>query len=349
MSNHLPRALRGRDLELPRVLPVAEAADLGMSRSARAHAIKTRGWQLLTRGVLLTVPEAPTRSDWLNVGLALAGPTGAISGWDAVRITDLGEPEPPRPEVLVLTRTGRNRVIGNVRIRVTTRPYRAWTLPADHPELAFAPIVHAARAVTDTALQYRRLAPVRALVTSAVQKRRCSAAELIAELDDGPRNHSGFLRRAIEDVLAGALSIAEAETIDVLRHAALPAFEANVPIVTQSGVVLAVADALWRDLRAVLEVDGRRHHTGVDRRTGKDKWEKTIDRHSLLTRCGLSVDHCYPSKVRTDPRRWVAGVEQRLRVRAHELGVPYRPVRDPLRLPADPGNPTPFVVPDPLP
>ena len=135
MANHLPRALRDLDLPIPRVLPLAAARDLGMTRSGLEHARKTRGWQLLTRGILLTVPGAPTRTDWINVGLELAGPVSAISGWDALRIVGLGDPRPPRPEVLVLTRTGRNRIIGNVRVRrgINGRVVRPAQAIADQP------------------------------------------------------------------------------------------------------------------------------------------------------------------------------------------------------------------------
>jgi hypothetical protein len=344
--SHLPRALRGRDIEVPRVLSVAGAHTLGMSHHALDHAVATFGWQRLVRGFLLTAPGPPTRADWINVGLELAAPTGAISGWDAVRIIGLGEAVPPSPEVLVLTRDGEHRLIGNVRIRPTNRTFTTWLLPGDHPDHPYCDVAHAARAVADTALQYRRLAPVRALVTSAVQQNRCAIEDLITELDSGPRNNSGFLRRAVDDVLGGARSIAEAEAITALRGTPLPPFEVNVPIITTSGVQIAVADVLWRELRAVLEIDGKKHHFGIDERTRTDKWERTLDRHSALTRRGLTVDHCYPSQLRSATAHWTTGVEQWLRARAAELRVAYRPVTDPLVLPAVPGKPEPFIVPD---
>jgi hypothetical protein len=184
------------------------------------------------------------------------------------------------------------------------------------------------------------------LVISAVQQNLCTIEDLVAELAACPRNYSGFFRRAVDDVLAGALSITEAEAIDALRQRPLPAFEANVPIVTRTGVVIARADVLWRELRAVLEVEGRRYHLGYDQRTGTDKWEKSMGRHSMLTRRGLSVDHYSPQQLRRDPAAWAKGIEQWLRMRAAELRLPYRPLPDPLQMPAVPGQPEPFVVPD---
>jgi hypothetical protein len=80
MNSHLPAPLRHISHEIPRVLTVATARELGMSRHAIEHAIATRGWRRLARGILLTVPDDPGRADWINVGLELAAPSGAISG-----------------------------------------------------------------------------------------------------------------------------------------------------------------------------------------------------------------------------------------------------------------------------
>jgi hypothetical protein len=336
MPSHLPRALRDRAFDIPRVLPIATAYDWGMTRSGVAHAMSTRGWQRLTRGILLTVPGPPTRADWIDVGLELAGPTGALSGWDAVRIDGLGAATPPRPEVLVLCRTGKNRQVAGVRIRLTARPFRTWMLPAEHPTMPFVPVVHTARAVADTALQYRRLAPVRALVTSAVQTRRCQVEELIAEVDTGPRNYSGLLRRAVADLRDGARSVAEAEAIEILRRSPVPVFDANVAIVTASGVEIAVVDVLWRELRAVIEIDSRQFHFS------EEDWTNTMSRHNRLTTYGLAIEHCPPSEVRTRKLAWAKDVELWLRARARELGVPYDVPRN--RPPAE-LHPRPFLVP----
>ena len=311
-----------------------------MTRDAIAHAICAFGWQRLTRGFLLTVPGRPTRADWINLGLELAAPTGAISGWDAIRMVGLGEVEPPAPEVLILARRGEHRVVGGARIRPTNRPFTTWRLPGDHPDHPYCEVVSVARAVADTALQYRRLRPVRALVTSAIQKRRCDPEGVIAELESGPRNHSGLLRRAVVDLRAGAKSIAEAEAIDVLRRSPVPPFEANVPVVTTSGVQIAEADCLWRELRAVLEIDSREFHFL------EDDWKRTMARHSALGKRGLVMAHYPPSQIRRSPETWAKGVEQWLRARAAELRVAYRPARDPLVCPAVLGRPDPYVVPD---
>jgi very-short-patch-repair endonuclease len=191
-------------------------------------------------------------------------------------------------------------------------------LRAEGIELRLTRIAAPARAVADTALTCRMFEPVRALVTAAVQRRLCTPEQLADELEAGPRNGSAFLRRAVADVLLGAESISEAELADLLRGARVPAFELNVPIMNPTGRVVAVADALWRELRAVLEVDSRQHHFY------EDGWARTMRRHNLLTATGLAVTHYPPSEIRARPAEVAGEVASWLRGRAAELGVHYR-------------------------
>ena len=93
-----------------------------------------------------------------------------------------------------------------------------------HPTLPCAAVVGPARAVADTALLYRSPRPVRALVTSAIQRSLCTADELVTEYGDCPRNGSGPFRRALQDALDNAHSIAEAEAIELLVRARVPGF-----------------------------------------------------------------------------------------------------------------------------
>ena len=96
-------------------------------------------------------------------------------------------------------------------------------------------------------------------------------------------------------------------------RADIPPFEANVPIYDTTGRRVAVADALWRGLRAVLEIDSREFHFG------EPEWKRTMRRHNLLGRLGLSVVHYPPSAVRDRNSGWLDEVAQWLAVRATEL------------------------------
>lgn len=315
MNAPVPAAVRGSTIELPRVLTVAQARDFGLSRGAVEHAIRRLGWQRLTRGIVLTAPGEPRRADWAEVGFALGGPGAALSGWDAARVVGLGSVQPPAEHVLVLTRTGEHRVVGGVRIRPTRRRYDVRLLSAEHPELAFAPVVSVARAVADTALLHRSLTATRALITSSVQRRFCTAQQLAAELAGCPRNGSAYLRRAIADVFHNAHSVAEAEAIEALHKRKVAPFEANVDIFDRAGRLIATVDLCWQKIRAIVEIDSREFHfSDAD-------WQKTLRRHTRLTILGYALIHYSPSEMRRQGTRWATEVAEWLEARAREVGV----------------------------
>lgn len=311
--------------EFPRVLVPTIAADLGVSRARIRTELRRGNWRQLTRGAVLTRPEEPGRGDWAALGIALGGPSAALSGWDALRVRDLGTTYPPSTEVLVLSRHASNRVIGQVRIRETARPYSTSLTSIDAAEYALTPVVSASRAVADASRYYGWLGPVRAMVTSAVQRKLCTVEEFAHELGSGPRNHSALFRRALADALDGARSAAEAACARRLSREPVPAFELNVPILAPDGTLLAVADVLWRALRAVLEIDSREYHfSEID-------WKKTMARHNGLTRRGFAVTHYPPSVASGRDRAWLDEVRDWLRARAGELGVAWPRGRGVLR------------------
>lgn len=302
---------------LPRVLTASVARQLGVSRAAVRHGITRHGWRQLARGVVLTEPAAATRTDWALAGLAIAGPGGALSGWDALRLVGRGiaPRQPATDDVLVLIRGGGlNRRIGQARIRPTGRPFSTWCTSAEDPALPLIDVVAVARAVADTALTERWLNPVRAMVAAAVQHDLCTVDDLIAELAAAPRNGSGLLRRALAEIADGARSAAEAQALQYLRRADVPPFELNAPITDLTGRVIAYADVLWPQLRAVLEIDSREYHFDAD------DWHKTMRRHNKVARLGYALTHYPPSAIGAG---WTDEVETWLHARAAELGVPY--------------------------
>jgi hypothetical protein len=159
-----------------------------------------------------------------------------------------------------------------------------------------------------------RLRSVRALITSAIQRELCSVEDLNRQLQRAARRNSAAARCALADVVAGARSVAEAEAAQRLRDAELPPFELNVPII-RGGRTIAVADMLWRDLRAVLEIDSREFHFS------EADWKATSARHNRLTSAGLALTHYAPSA--TEAPDWVDEVARWLGHRAHELRLPY--------------------------
>jgi hypothetical protein len=132
--------------------------------------VRRGNWRVIARGAILTRPEDPTRADWAAVGIALGGPSAALTGWDALRVRGLGTAMPRAEEVLVLSRHTSNRRIGPLRIRETQRAYSSHLTSADAGDYALFPVVPGYRAVSDASRYYSVLPPLRALVTSAVQR-----------------------------------------------------------------------------------------------------------------------------------------------------------------------------------
>lgn len=324
------------DVELPRVLVPSSAAACGISRGRIRAELRRGNWRWLARGAVLTRPDVATRDDWAAVGIAFGGPSAALSGWDAARAAGLGDPVPPGDQVLVLSRHSANRVIGHVRIRETARPYRCRLTSAGHPLHPLTPVVAPARAIADASAYFHRLTPVRAMVTSAVQRGRCTVDELLAELHAGPRQGSRLFRLALADAVDGARSVAEAEAAQRMTKARIPAFELNVPILDAAGAVIAVADVLWRDLRAILEIDSREYHLS------ETAWKQTMARHNRLTRAAFALTHLPPSEVSGRSAGWLEELSGWLGDRGRELGVPPPRERGVIRPPG--GEPVPYVI-----
>lgn len=318
--------------DLPRVLGLVQAAAYGFTHEMQATRITHGQWRRMARGVVLTRPDQPTRRDWAQTGLILAGAGAAISGWDAARMYELVSGSPPDPLVLILTPTAMGRVVGQVRIRRTRRQFVRLPLGDD------AHVVAPARAVADTALQSHSPRAVRAVVTASIQRGRCNPAELIHELSQCPRNHSAGLRTALADVMGGARSVAEAEAADRLVQARVPDFELNVPVLDAAGRQIYVVDMLWRELMVALEIDSREFHFS------EHDWQQTMARHNALTAAGLTVLHYAPSVTRG--RGWADEVAAILRNRAVALGLATpRPGGAPVRTARAVRPPVPLQLP----
>jgi hypothetical protein len=299
---------------LPRVLTVQGAVRLGVSRAHVRTQLERGRWQALARGVWLTRVDPPDRLDWALAGLAVAGTDSALTGWDAIRLYGLGSKVPPVSVVRVLTARGGNRRIGEVAIRPSARELTVRVLAADRCPDGIR-VASPSRAVADTSIDTTSGRTVRAMVTQAIQRGLCSQDELVAELDAAPQNGSGHLRVALEDVRRGARSIAEAEAIELLHRKDIPPFEANAEIRDRNGRVVAVADILWRSLRAILEIDSREFHFG------EQEWKQSMRRHNRLSAMGYAVVHYAPSTIRSGGQMWADDIASWLRGRAIELGL----------------------------
>lgn len=115
---------------------------------------------------------------------------------------------------------------------------------------------------------------------------------------------------------AGAWSAPEARAAGVLRRArGVPPFEQNAWIGLPDGSWLCV-DFLWRELRAVLEIDSVEHHDidPADR-------DHTNRRASTLHTFGYTTISRRPSVINRQPAQFAADVAQWLDGRRRELAA----------------------------
>jgi very-short-patch-repair endonuclease len=285
---------------IPRVIARADAVRLGFTRNAIRHRIETGRWQRVLPRTYLT-SDTFTWGDRLRAALAFAGDEALLSGGAALFGMDLRSVRRPASVLVLVPHSCRSRSTEWVRIRRTHRlPARAVASGPRRPPIA--------RATADLALDLRRLDDVRALVADVVRRRLCEVSELAVELQEGPRRGSAFLRLAIDEVGAGAWSAPEARAATLMRKARLPAFEQNVRIDLGYGRYVIV-DFLWRDFRAVLEIDSDAHHALAG------DADRTSDRHLLLSTAGYSVIHRTPRTVYLQPDQFVADVGRWLMAR----------------------------------
>jgi very-short-patch-repair endonuclease len=275
---------------LPRLLTREHARALGMPDTLIRSRRRTGRWQAITRDVFLTIPPA-TRMDRIAAAALTGGKRGVVSGAAAVRVWGLR----PRREGAVLILVPRDfgrRDSSWIRYRRTVRLPQ----PSVVHGIRVAP---AARAVADHALELARLDDVRAVVAEAVQRGLASPHDLEAEYLAGPRNGSRQLRIAVEDLTAGARSAPEGRAARSMNRAKLGGFVQNAEV--QVGGRRFLADFLWEDLGAILEIDSREYHF-----TERD-WQQTLRRDQLLQASGYAVLHVTPVQLR-DEAQFIATV-----------------------------------------
>ncbi|MDQ3465768.1 MAG: hypothetical protein M3500_14000, partial [Actinomycetota bacterium] len=219
------------------VLTVASAAAAGVSRHAIAHQVSRGRWLRLLPGVYLTHGGTPTPVERAAAALLFAGEGAVLSGSHALQRYAVRSAPLSVAKILVLTpMSNARRSAGFVFVR---RTHLAPAQPVRIGRLAVAPIT---RAVIDACLGLRSQRTVRAIVAEVVQRRRCSAADLAAELAVSGRRGSAFCRAAILEVGAGAWSAPECEVGELFRRAHLPGFEQNIDVCDEAGDWLACGD-----------------------------------------------------------------------------------------------------------
>jgi hypothetical protein len=272
----------------------------GLTADALRHRIKRAGaWQRLLPGIYLTSTGQPTRQQLEIAAVLFAGPDSVITGPAAMPVYKIQIPQTSQVDVLVPA--GRKRTsCGYVAVHRTRRMPQSVT--CDGP-LRFAP---AARAVADAVRSLASLSDARAAVASAVQKNRCSIAELTAELQEGPVRGSARLRAILAEVRDGIRSVPEGDFRKLILQSGLPVPQFNATLYLHDKF-LATVDAWWAESGVAVEIDSREWHLGPD------DWEATMRRDRRLTAAGIRVLHVSPRQLRTEADRIVGDIVAALR------------------------------------
>ena len=287
---------------LPTVVTWNQALRLGYSRSAIQHRRRTGRWRRVLPQVYVTGGPLDERTRYI-AALAYAGDGAMLSGAAALRCTSIVRVAAPREVLVLVPPANRSATTGWVRVRRSHRPVEAEL--ALGPRRALLP-----RAVADHALTLHRLDDVRAVVAQVVSGSGCSVADLVDELEAGPRQGSALLRQVLAEV-GPSRSAPEVRAAAALRRGGCGGFVQNARIALPRGSYYE-ADFLWPELRAILEIDSVEFHLGPA------QWRATMDRHLALTTLGYAVVHRPPSAL-VDEASFLRDVQAWLAARRLEL------------------------------
>ena len=272
-----------------------QALSAGMTVAALRHRLRPGGpWSVVLPAVYHCAAGSLTYPQREVAALLYAGDGCVITGTAALLRQGVSVPPPDTVEVLVAWERGKQSY-DFVRVRRTRR------MPGTPALVGGLPYARPARAVADAIRSGMDARSARALAASAVQRRACSVADLVAEVRVGPARGSAPLRAALADVLAGNRSVAEGDLRRLIVRGGLPAPLYN-PRLFAGQVFLACPDAWWPDAGVACEVDSAEWHLSPD------DWKKTQARQARMTARGIMVLPYPPSRIRTDGKTIVAEI-----------------------------------------
>ncbi|MGK3202538.1 hypothetical protein [Amycolatopsis sp. MEPSY49] len=235
-------------------------------------------------------PSEPTDEQRLRAGLLRGGERSMITGLWALRRHGLRQ-VPDSDEVHLLVPHEREVTsAGFALVERTTRLPNAVTRDG-------VPIAPVHRAVLDGARRIRDFDTVQGMLAEAVQRRRCTPEQLDRELSRGSQRGSAIPRRALQALLEGVESVAEADAWEIWKHSGLPAAEWNVSVFDRHGAFISKPDAWCEDVAFAWEIDSRTYHENGDH------YATTLARNARYSAAGIIYLQTLPSRLRTEPGR----------------------------------------------
>ncbi len=128
---------------------------------------------------------------------------------------------------------------------------------------------------------------------------------LVEELQQGPKQGSAPLRRALAEVADGVRSAAEGQLHTLIKRAGLPMPTFN-PRLFVGRDFLAAPDCWWPEAGVAAEVDSREWHLSP-----RD-WENTLARQARMAAAGIIVLHFPPSRIHTGRKEVIAEIRSAL-------------------------------------
>lgn len=302
MNHNAPLPLTHLTGSRPRVLSLAQLREHGVSASDAAD----RDWQQILPGVFLLHSGPATSEERLHAALLYAGRRGdevMITGLAALALYRFSAAPAlaglPHIDVLV-PNTRRLRSAGQVRIVRTHVPPRPM-------EITGLPVAPVARAVADAVAQLSDAGTVRRLLSEAVRGGHCEPAAVVRELTVARLLNRPHVVDAVESLLAEGRAIAEDRLYQLVRGFDLPEPVWNVDLRLPGGPHLGGVDAYWPEQAVALEIDTR-----APRQDEDEQWSESVRKRETLERCGVTVLHLTPRKLRDWPEQQAAVVRTAL-------------------------------------
>jgi hypothetical protein len=267
-------------------------------------------WQRILPGVYLTVTGTPTRNQRELAALLYAGSGGTLTGPAA--LARHGMRADSRVIDVLIPAKRQRKSVGFVDVHRTTRlpPYVCHKGPVQ--------FALPARAVADAVRAMSDLADVRAVVAAAVQSKRCTVGQLLAELEAGSVRGSALFRAALAEIGQGTRSGPEGALLALIRRGGLPEPWLN-PRIFAGDELIGRPDAWWPEFGVAVEVDSREWHLSPA------DWERTMDKHDRMSEFDILVLHFTPRQIRHQPDKVLARIRGTLdRRRGHVAAAPVR-------------------------
>jgi very-short-patch-repair endonuclease len=272
------------------VITREQTAAAGLTKHALAHRLRSGGpWRTLLPGVYIAVTGTPSKGQLEMAALLYAGTRSILTGASALAYNRIRVRQSDIIDVLVPT-TCQRRDAEFVRLRRTAR------MPDDPADFQGIRYARAPRAVGDAVRGIGNLDDVRSVISDAVQRKRCTLAELVAELNEGPRWGSALFREALAEVIGGSRSAAEAalRALIIKAKLELPLFNADI---YDGETFIARPDAWYPELGIAIEVDSKEWHLGAN------EHKQTLRRGNRMEKYLINVLRFTPNDIRDEPEQ----------------------------------------------